>query len=230
LKLQEPYYKEKTTVNIETIPSVEIKEKPKQKSSQLSREQRKDINRKINKLKKIISRAEKKVESLEDAVIWEEGSRELGVRRDALTKAKTLVVWTTPPSPRAFRRAVETVDPEEVVLVFQDPQAFTPDSFLRHLSGIVKFILNRKEGKASLLEVAAAMAEREEAIRIGLDILAAKGFCRVAYEKETLTLSEGGEKSPEDAATRYVQLKRILKETAAYRRHCRRAAAEHFAD
>jgi ATP-binding cassette subfamily F protein 3 len=59
------YYKEKTDVNIETIPSVEIKEKPKQKNSQLSREQRKDINRKINKLKKIISRAEKKVESLE---------------------------------------------------------------------------------------------------------------------------------------------------------------------
>jgi single-stranded-DNA-specific exonuclease len=185
--------------------------------------------RKITDWREEISPREK-VESLEDAVIWEEGSRELGVRRDALTKAKTLVVWTTPPSPRAFRRAVETVDPEEVVLVFQDPQAFTPDSFLRHLSGIVKFILNRKEGKASLLEVAAAMAEREEAIRIGLDILAAKGFCRVAYEKETLTLSEGGEKSPEDAATRYVQLKRILKETAAYRRHCRRAAAEHFAD
>ncbi len=60
------YYKEKTDVNIETIPSVEIKEKPKQKVSQFSREQRKEINRKINKLKKVIARAEKKVETLEN--------------------------------------------------------------------------------------------------------------------------------------------------------------------
>jgi len=59
------YYKEKTEINIETISPGEIKEKPKHKSSQLSREKQKEINKRINRFKKIISRAERKVENLE---------------------------------------------------------------------------------------------------------------------------------------------------------------------
>ncbi|RLD12024.1 MAG: hypothetical protein DRI44_02060, partial [Chlamydiae bacterium] len=60
------YYKEKMDINIETILPVEHSQKEKTKKSQLTREQRKNINRKTNRLKKIIKTAESKVESLEN--------------------------------------------------------------------------------------------------------------------------------------------------------------------
>ncbi len=62
------YYKEKNALNIETIVPVDSKkeEKTKPKVSQSTREQRKEVNKKINRFKKIISRSEKKVEELEN--------------------------------------------------------------------------------------------------------------------------------------------------------------------
>lgn len=58
------YYKEKTESNIEA-PRQPKQKKGDEKSAQLSREQRKEVNRQISKLKKLISAAEKKVEKLE---------------------------------------------------------------------------------------------------------------------------------------------------------------------
>ena len=63
------YYKEKNALNIETIAPVKSKKetnvKIKTKTNQFTREQRKEINKKINRLKKILTRSENKVEKLE---------------------------------------------------------------------------------------------------------------------------------------------------------------------
>ena len=65
------YYKEKNTLNIETIVPIDSKKdtktkvKTKTNTSQFTREQRKEINKKINRLKKIIARSENKAEKLE---------------------------------------------------------------------------------------------------------------------------------------------------------------------
>ncbi|NWG35118.1 MAG: single-stranded-DNA-specific exonuclease RecJ [Chloroflexi bacterium] len=153
------------------------------------------------------------------SLIWAEGpDRAAGVPRFELRPAEEFSIYTTPASPADLRRALEIVKPKTVYVFGVSPAEEKPDEFLSHLAGLCKYVVNQRRGKVVLQELAAAMATRESAVRIGLEWLAAGGHLTVSAEEDALLLSRGnGEANPYLQKELYVAVKGILAETAAYR-------------
>ena len=158
-------------------------------------------------------------------LIWAEGpDRAAGVPRFELRPAEEFSIYTTPPSPADLRRALEIVQPRIVFVFAVAPPAEKPDEFLTHLAGLCKYVLNQRRGKVNLQELAAAMAARESAVRIGLEWLAAGGHLAVSGGDDALVLTRGnGEANQYLQKELYVAVKGILEETAAYRAYFAKA-------
>jgi single-stranded-DNA-specific exonuclease len=115
-----------------------------------------------------------------------------GVDRYHLEPARELAVWTAPPGPKELREALAHVRPERVYLFAVDPEADSPDAFVRRLAGLAKHALARRSGMTTTRELAAAMAGSEAAVQLGLDWLAARGDLRVhAAEDGSIRLAAG---------------------------------------
>ncbi len=157
-------------------------------------------------------------------VCWAEGESELSgppVRtRLQLTPAARLILWTTPPGPAELRQIITAVQPEVVYLFGRDPGLDRPEAFLQRLAGLVKHILRRRQGRARLSELAAALAAREIAVRQGLAWLAAAGHIHATTGAgDEMFLAPGdGVRQPELGQIT-AQLEALLTETAAYRRY-----------
>lgn len=150
-----------------------------------------------------------------------------GQDRSQLAPADTLVIWTTPPGPGELRTALGQVKPRTVVLFADDPGLDHLDAFLQRLSGLAKHALRHDDGLVSVNRLAAATAQREAALRLGLRWLAARGHLRIeAEEGDRVRLATGdGQTSPELAAVT-AQLRAALAESAAFRRYFSQADAE----
>jgi single-stranded-DNA-specific exonuclease len=152
-------------------------------------------------------------------LIWAEGpDRVAGVPRFELRPAQEFSIYTTPASPADLRRALEIVQPKIVYVFGVSPPPQKTDEFLTYLAGLCKYVLNQRQGKVNLQELAAAMAARESAVRIGLEWLAAGGHVTVSGEEDALLLSRGnGETNQYLQKELFIAVKGILEETAAYR-------------
>ncbi len=170
--------------------------------------------------------ARAKLASLPDGVsIWAEGEHKKAVHgqgRHELTPAETLVIWTTPPYRDVLREALEKVKPQKVILVGQAPDW----DFLARLAGVVKFVLNRRNGKVARDELAAATGERVAAVRLGLEYLTKRGQVTVVSESDAeIVLAASQAQADESAAAEMqIQIENIMKETAAYRNYFASAA------
>lgn len=155
--------------------------------------------------------------------LWVEGSEKKalsGRNRLELEAAEALVLWTTPPGPEELRAALKTVQPEKVIVFAIDPGADEFKPFLERLAGLVKYVLNQKAGQTRLAELAAATAQRESAVRLGLEWLAKRGQVTVAeHPGGQLALTAGGASDEKAVETVASQLLSSLKESAAYRKH-----------
>jgi single-stranded-DNA-specific exonuclease len=162
--------------------------------------------------------------------IWAEGTdRTRGKNRLELQPAEELAIYTAPPSPAELRSVLETVRPKKVYLFGISPEAEKPDAFLARMAGLAKYVMNQKGGKVTVAELAAATAQREGAIRLGLEWLAAGGHVSIQRDDETVLVSKGnGQSNPYLQRELYTAVKGILAETAAYREHFRQAEAEHL--
>jgi single-stranded-DNA-specific exonuclease len=170
-----------------------------------------------------------KLESLQAALlVWAEGAdKSKGKSRFELQPADELAIYTAPPSPTELRAALETVRPKKVYLFGVAPTPEKPDAFLTRLAGFAKYVMNQKGGKVTVGELAAATGQREGAVRLGLEWLAAGGHISMQRDEETLHLSTGnGELNQYLQRELYIAVKGILEETAAYRAHFQRAEAE----
>lgn len=158
-------------------------------------------------------------------LIWAEGpDRSVGVPRFELHQADELSIYTTPPSPAELRKALDIVRPKIIYVFGISPPEEKPDEFLSRLAGLCKYVINQRRGKVSLSELASATAQRESAVRIGLEWLAAGGHVSILPEDEALTLSKGsGETNQYLQKELYVAVRGILEETAAYRAHFAKA-------
>jgi hypothetical protein len=95
------------------------------------------------------------------------------------------------------------------------------------MGGFAKYVINQKGGKVTVGELAVATAQREGAIRLGLEWLAAGGHISIQRDDETMILSPGNNKSNQYLQRElYIAVKGILEETDAYRAHFQRADAE----
>lgn len=157
--------------------------------------------------------------------IWAEGmDKAKGKSRFELRQADDFAIWTTPPSPADLRAALEVVNPKRVYVFGVSPAPERADEFLARLAGMAKYAINNRDGKVSVKELASALAQREGAVRVGLEWLAAGGHAAVSGEDDALLLSRrNGEADQYLQKELYIAVKGILEETAAYRAHFARA-------
>lgn len=153
--------------------------------------------------------------------IWAEGADKVrGKSRFELMRADEFAIYTSPPSPTELRKALEVVKPKTIYVFAVPPVEEKPEDFLNRLAGLCKFALNKKSGKTTLHELAAAMAAREIAVQLGLEWLAASGQLSVTIEDDTVTLSkEIQAKNPYLQAELFIALRGVLSEMSAYRKY-----------
>jgi len=154
-------------------------------------------------------------------LVWAEGSdKAKGKSRFELYPADEIAIYTTPPSPAELRKALEIVKPKTIYVFAVPPAEEKPDDFLNRLAGLCKYALKQRGGKATVHELAAAMAARKNAVLNGLEWLAAGGQLSVEMDEDQVTLSaEKHEKNPYLQAELLVALKGTLNETSAYRKY-----------
>ncbi len=160
--------------------------------------------------------------------VWAEAEHKAkGKSRFELHPADEFAIYTTPASPTELRLALQTVRPKRVYLFGVSPSAEKPDAFLTRLAGFAKFAINQKSGKVTVGELAGVTGQREGAIRLGLEWLAAGGHVSIQREDDTILLSTGnGELNQYLQRELYVAVRGILEETNAYRLHFQRADAK----
>ncbi len=183
-----------------------------------------------SKIKILDRRAENmKLDELPYGVlIWAEGAdRAKGSNRFDLHPADEFGIYTTPPSLVELRVALEVVNPKIVYLLGISPAVEKTDNFLSRLAGMAKFTINQRTSKTNISEFAAATAQREATIRMGLEWLGAGGHLKVEEENGQLNLAIGdGISNPYLQRELYTAIKGLLKEAEAYRDHFIRAEAE----
>jgi single-stranded-DNA-specific exonuclease len=167
-----------------------------------------------------------------DALLWREGpgvKHMPGEDRRGLYPANTLIIWTPPASYDVLQELITQVSPERIILVAESTAALDNiDAFVRYLIGLVKFVMNKK-GKVHLGEFAAAMGQTILTVRKGLAWLVARGDITLTLsEDDQITIMTGGGKDQEKANYIFDELKTLLSETAAYRRHFTRMDTAHF--
>lgn len=163
----------------------------------------------------------KRIGELENVLVWAEGAdKSKGKSRFELTQSDEFAIYTTPPSPAELRKTLEVVRPKTIYVFGVLPSEEKPDEFLNRLAGLCKFVLNKKEGKTTIQELASAMASREIGIEIGLQWLVTNGGLTVNVDESQVTLSnEKQEKNPYLQAELFIALRGILNETSAYRKY-----------
>jgi single-stranded-DNA-specific exonuclease len=179
------------------------------------REEREAIRLKAEEFKGL------KVEGLQ---VFVEGKSEIaGKKRYELEKSGALAIYTSPPGQSELHAMLEKVKPEKIYLIGIDPPEFTPQDFLSHLAGLVKYTLAKKDGHTEISTLAAVTAQREATIRLGLEWLAAGGQVVVNVEGDEVNLmqnDEGGMQNFEHAqADLFLAIKGLLAETVAFREH-----------
>ena len=173
----------------------------------------------------------------DDTIIWAEGDarerlKALGYAscdRTQLYPAKTLILWTTPPDRAVLDSALDLVEPKTVVIFGVDPSEITLEAFLKRLAGLVKYTLERMDGKAALSRLAAASAQRETTVMLGLEWMEQRGMVKLRSSengKITLEPGAGASSTAENALT--VRLQTILSESTAYRQYFHAADKENL--
>ncbi len=166
-----------------------------------------------------------------EVAIWREGEGAgdiPGHDRWSLPRAATLAIWTAPPGPAELRAALAQVEPARVCLFGRDPGVDTSDAFIRRLTGLVRYALSVRGGRAPIAQLAAAAAQRETTVRLGLAWLAARGHIRIVGDIGNETqIAAGDGLSAAEVETKAldVRLRAALAETAAYRAYFRETEA-----
>jgi len=170
-----------------------------------------------------LAQLEKVDEAYPGALVWGEGGADImGTDRYRLQAAETLIVWTAPPGTNEWQRALEVVRPRRLILFGLDPESGDFEGFLRRLAGLVKYVLNSRSGALRLTELAAAMAQTEHTVSLGLDWLAADGqMVVVSREGDNWQLARPGTPDPETRRQIGLRLQKALSEALAYRNYWR---------
>jgi len=155
------------------------------------------------------------------AQVFAEGEdRKIGntVDRYNLLPAGEMVVYTSPPGAEEMRSLLECSKPQKVYLIAHNPPAEKANEFLARLAGMAKYCMTNAGGKTSLRALAAATAQREITIQIGLEWLKAGGHVEISVENDEMMISRGiGKGNPYAQKDLFMAVRGLLLETEAYR-------------
>jgi single-stranded-DNA-specific exonuclease len=145
-----------------------------------------------------------------------------------LGTSEALAIWTIPPGSQEMRDVLDKVFPNVVYLFADDPGLSVPETFLKRLSGLIKYALRAKGGRVKLSALAAATAHRETTVRKGIAWLTSRGDVKVVSEVEDeLVLAKGG-KQVKDSETEQIMMELIslLEETTSFRKYYCKAGTD----
>lgn len=169
-----------------------------------------------------------------DIQVWCEGEARralAGQDRSELAPADTLVIWTMPPRRSELQAALNQVKPKQVVLFADDPGMDQVEAFLQRLAGLAKTALRSNDGLVRVQRLAAATAQRADAVRTGLRWLAVRGHVLItAEEGDAVRLEPGAGSVSADLPAVTARLRDLLAETAAFRRYYAQADANTLLD
>lgn len=172
----------------------------------------------------------RRLRASEDLEVWAEAdakARVGGRDRRELQPARSLAIWTTPPGVSELREALRRVSPETVYLFAVNPGLDRLETFVPRLAGLVKRSTQEGEGRVSLSMLAAATAQREATVRVGIAWLQARGhLVLVGEEGDELRLAAGNGEVASDLPRIATEVQALLQETAAYRDYFLRADAD----
>jgi single-stranded-DNA-specific exonuclease len=160
-------------------------------------------------------------------LVWSEGSHVAalpGANRLELTHANSLAVWTIPPSFDVLQAALKKVKAREVHLFAVEPEGTRLEGFQKRLAGLVKYAIANKGGRASLDELAVAMAHDPATLKAGLEWLRARGDITLENTGGMLNLKTGGVREESALEPALDRLLDLLAETAAFRVYYRHAS------
>ena len=144
--------------------------------------------------------------------------------RHELKPADSLIIWTIPPGKSELDEVLRKVSPHQITLFAIDPGMDNFQVLLRRLTGMVKFVLESRQGLIDLPALAAALAHRPILVRKGLDWLAARGSITVVSETpEEIHIVGGGEQDKKLTSCLEDEIETLLEETRAYRSYYQRA-------
>jgi single-stranded-DNA-specific exonuclease len=155
------------------------------------------------------------------ALVWSEGDKVAGaVNRLALGPCETLIVWTSPPAAEIWAAALTTANPNRLIVFGHPPQHGQVNEFLTRLAALLKFAVNKREGRAGLEVLAAALGERERSIQVALQVLRALGKLEYQLRATGELMLEFKDAAPSEQ-TKGLQkrLSLLLRETRAYRNY-----------
>jgi single-stranded-DNA-specific exonuclease len=165
----------------------------------------------------------KKILAMEKVQIWAEGEAKQrigGSDRNELEPEIDLAVWTTPASNIEWKRVLDYVKPKKIYLFSIDPKMDDYKVFLTRLAGLIKYLLHVKNGEGRLELLTAATCQTENTIRMGLLWMEAKGIINIHHQEDNiLQFVSGSGIENSDLAELTANLKSMLAETAAYRKH-----------
>lgn len=166
------------------------------------------------------------------AQVWAEGYRRAespGQPLDRLAPADTLIIFTTPPDPRALRAALERVEPVRTALLAVDPPIRTLGALQRRLLELSKYVINRAAGRVTLDDLTASTGHSLTTITHLLEWFDALGEVTVRWMPDSeLELAVGPGVRQRDPEPHLAAARVAFEETAAYRAYVRRADPSHI--
>jgi single-stranded-DNA-specific exonuclease len=138
--------------------------------------------------------------------------------RHELVTSQQLAVWTTPPGRIEWISAFQEVSPTDIYLFAVHPTSMQFDAFIRRLAGMCKYAINYSQGKVDIAQLASAMAQRMETVRLGVSWLEQSGFLVVVNQAgQEISLEKGKQRLINSPTYLADQINELLDETAAYR-------------
>jgi single-stranded-DNA-specific exonuclease len=138
-------------------------------------------------------------------------------------------VYTSPPDPQQLREALERVQPQTVVLIGTDPPYRTVRDVQRRILELVKFVLNRQDGRTTIDALASAVGHSPATVRCVLELSEASGDFSLEWERNGgILVTRTGSNLHRETFGHRVALAASVAETAAYRAYFRRAVAQHL--
>lgn len=153
-----------------------------------------------------------------DVLIWSDGlTIENSSDRYNLHEAKTLIVWSIPPTLSIWKAALNIVQPEKIILFGQQPAIKTAKDLITTVIGLAKYAHKNKAGVIYLSELVTLTNQADSTITACIKWINANTEMRFIQEDDNLYWIRFNADGSKDVSIK--QLSLMLKETAAYQEH-----------
>ena len=122
-----------------------------------------------------------------------------------------------------WEAALDSVQPQNLILFAERPAFETPQTLLTHLTGLLKYAQRAKNGQVSAGELAALTGQTEATIRICFAWFTANTELTLSPDSEDMYRVEiDPARLPPKSGDDLARLKRLFTETHAYREYWRK--------